>query len=98
MALVRVKSEAEREQLLTRKEDSKNTELLVALKTLADPLVKKGDYNEAERISQLAVRIAEKTGDRLQLGIALYEVGAIQARRIPPKEAAQLPGKESRDF
>ena len=87
VALVRVKSEAEREQLLIRKEDSKNTELLVALKKLADPLVKKGDYNEAERISRLAVRVAEQTGDRLQLGIALYEIGAIQARRVPPKEA-----------
>jgi CHAT domain-containing protein/Tfp pilus assembly protein PilF len=87
VALVRIKSEAEQEQLLTRKHDLKNAELLVALKALADPLVQKGEYNEALRISQLAVRIAEGMGDRFQLGMALYEVGAIQARRIPPKEA-----------
>jgi len=87
VALVRIKAEAEQEQLLTRKHDLKNAELLVALKALADPLVQKGEYNEALRISQLAVRIAEGMGDRFQLGMALYEVGAIQARRIPPKEA-----------
>ena len=87
VALVRTKSDAEREQLLAQKVQLKNTELLVALKSLADPLVQKGEYNEAVRISQLAVRIAEGMGDRLQLGLALYEVGAIHARRIPPKEA-----------
>jgi CHAT domain-containing protein/Tfp pilus assembly protein PilF len=87
VALVRVKSEEEQRQLLTRKDDVKNGELLVALKGLVDPLVKKGEYNEALRISQLAVRIAEQMPDRLQLGLALYDVGAIQARRIPPKEA-----------
>jgi CHAT domain-containing protein/Tfp pilus assembly protein PilF len=87
VALVRVKSEAEQEQLLTGKTDLKNAELLAALKTLVDPLVQKGEYNEALRISQLAVRIAEQMPDRLQLGLALYGVGAIQARRIPPKEA-----------
>ncbi|HKY42075.1 MAG TPA: CHAT domain-containing protein [Pyrinomonadaceae bacterium] len=87
VALVRIKSEAEREQLLTEKDQQKNAALLVELKSLADPQVRKGDYNEAIRISQVAVRIAEEMGDRLQLGLALYEVGAIHARRVPPKEA-----------
>jgi CHAT domain-containing protein/Tfp pilus assembly protein PilF len=87
VALVRVKSEQEQEALLTRKDDLNNGALLGALKALADPLVQKGEYNEALRISHLAVRVAEKTGDRMPLGMALYEVGAIQARRIPPKEA-----------
>lgn len=87
VALVRVKSESEQEQLLARQEALKNAELLVALKALVDPLVQKGEYNEAIRISQLAVRIAEEMGDRFQLGMALYAVGAIQARRIPPKDA-----------
>ncbi|HET9710775.1 MAG TPA: CHAT domain-containing tetratricopeptide repeat protein [Pyrinomonadaceae bacterium] len=33
------------------------------------------------------VRTAEGVGDRLQLGMALYSVGAIHARRVPPKGA-----------
>ena len=33
------------------------------------------------------VRAAEGVGDRLQLGMALYSAGAIQARRVPPKGA-----------
>ena len=87
VALVRTKSDVERDQLLTQKVQLRNAELLVALKSLADPLVKKGEYNEAVRISQMAVRIAEEMGDRLQLGLALYQVGAIHARRTPPKDA-----------
>ena len=87
VALVGTKSDAECDQLLTQKVQLKNAELLVALKSLADPLVQQGEYNEAVRISQLAVRIAEQMGDRLQLGLALYQVGAIHARRIPPKDA-----------
>lgn len=87
VALVRTKSDVERDQLLTQKVQLKNADLLIALKSLADPLVQKGEFNEAVRISQLAVRIAEEMGDRLQLGLALYQVGAIHARRIPPKEA-----------
>ena len=86
VALVRVKSIQEQEHLLTQKE-STPASLLVALTALTDPLVQKGDLNEALRIARLAVRIAEKTGDRMQLGLALYEVGDIQARRIPPEEA-----------
>lgn len=86
-ALVRVKSEQEQDALLTRKDDLNNRALLGALKSLADPLVQKGEYNEALRISRLALRVAEKTRDRMQLAMALYEVGAIQARRVPPKEA-----------
>ncbi|HEX5884317.1 MAG TPA: CHAT domain-containing tetratricopeptide repeat protein [Pyrinomonadaceae bacterium] len=86
VALVRVKSVQEQEHLLTQKE-STPASLLAALKALAAPLIQKGDLNEALRISRLAVRIAEKTGDRMQLGLALYEVGHIQARRIPPEEA-----------
>ena len=87
VALVRVKSEQEQEMLLTRKDDVNNAALLVALRAIADPLVQKGEYNEALRISHLAVRVAEKMGDRMAIAMACYEVGAIQARRIPPKEA-----------
>jgi CHAT domain-containing protein/Tfp pilus assembly protein PilF len=87
VALVRVKSEGEQEQLLAQKDELKNASLLVALKALAEPLVQKGDYNEALRISHLALRIAEKMGDRAQLASALCDVGSIYARRSPPKEA-----------
>ena len=58
VALVRTKSEAEQEQLLTRKEELRNAALLNALQGLAEPLVKKGDYPEALRISHLALRVA----------------------------------------
>ena len=86
-ALVQLKSEAEQDQLLGQKEQLRNEALLVALKALAVPFVQKGDYNEALRISRLAVRIAERIGDRMRLGLALYDVGAICSRRQPPKDA-----------
>src|SRR5215213_5778889 len=86
LALARVNSVAEQEQLLTQSE-VRNASLLTALKALADPLVQKGDYTEALRISHLAVRIAEKMGDRLRLGSALCDLGSIYARRNPPTEA-----------
>ena len=90
VALVRIKSESEQDQLLVQKNELKNAELLRALKGLADPLVQNGEYNEALRISRLAVRIAEQMGDRLRLGHALCDLGAIYARRNPPKEAFPL--------
>jgi len=85
VALVRVKSEAEQDQLLTHKDQLKNEALLSALKGMTDPLVRKGEYNEALRISHLAARIAEQMGDRMQLANAWYEVGAIYSRRQPAK-------------
>ena len=64
VALVRLKSEPEQDQILVQKPELRNASLLIALKALAEPLVQKGDYNEALRISHLATRIAEKIGDR----------------------------------
>ena len=87
VALFRTKSEQEQEQLLTRKDDLKNGELLIALKGLADPFVQRGEFNEALRISHLAVKVAEKGGDRMQLAVAMCDLGAIYARSIPPREA-----------
>jgi CHAT domain-containing protein/tetratricopeptide (TPR) repeat protein len=86
-ALVRLKSEPEQEQLLAQKEQFRSTSLLAELKSLAEPLVQKGDYNEAVRLSHLAVRIAEKIGDRALLATALCDVGDIYGRRNPPKDA-----------
>src|SRR5262245_7618100 len=73
--LVAAASEEEQERLLARKKDLVNSALLAALKTLADPLVQKGDYAQALRISQLAVRIAERIGDRMGLGDRLDGLG-----------------------
>ena len=87
VALVRLKSEPEQEQLLAQNEQLRNASLLAALKAMAEPIVQKGDYNEALRISQLATRIAEKIGDRTLLARALCDVGGIYGRRNPPKEA-----------
>lgn len=86
-ALIKLKSEPEQDQLLAQKPELNNESLMLALKALSDPIVQKGDYNEALRISQLALRIAEKSGDRSRLARALCEVGDIYARRNPPKEA-----------
>jgi hypothetical protein len=74
-ALVAASSEEEQERLLAAKKNLTNNSLLVALKAQADPLVKKGDYAQALRISQLAARIAERIGDRRGLGEALNSLG-----------------------
>jgi CHAT domain-containing protein/tetratricopeptide (TPR) repeat protein len=87
VALVRLKSEPEQEQLLAQRESLRNASLLASLKALAEPLVQKGDYNEALRISQLAIRIAEKIGDRSLVAKAFCDVGDIYGRRNPPKDA-----------
>ncbi|HEU4836418.1 MAG TPA: tetratricopeptide repeat protein, partial [Pyrinomonadaceae bacterium] len=87
LALVRLKTESEQAGLLDQNEQLRNASLLAGLKALAEPLVQKGDYNEALRISHLAVRIAEKIGDRALLASALCDVGDIYGRRNPPKEA-----------
>ncbi|MET0621366.1 MAG: CHAT domain-containing protein, partial [Pyrinomonadaceae bacterium] len=87
-ALARASSEEERERLLARGDDSTNGALLAALKELVHPLVQKGDYTEALRISKLAVRVAERGGDRARLGGALCDLGAIYSRRNPPTEAS----------
>jgi len=54
-----------------------NSSLLAALKALADPFSLKGDYAQALRISQLAVRIAEKIEDQVGMGNALSDLGFI---------------------
>lgn len=89
VALVRLKSEPEQDQLLAQKEGPRGKALLEALKTLADQLLQKGDYNESVRVSHLAVRVAQKLGDRPLLGTALCDLGALYARRIPPKDAVK---------
>jgi CHAT domain-containing protein/Tfp pilus assembly protein PilF len=86
-ALIRSASEEEQERLLMRSKGSSSGALLVALKELANPLVQKGDYNEALRISQLAIRVAERGGDRARLGSALCDIGVIYSRRNPPTGA-----------
>src|SRR5215204_1840509 len=53
-ALVRIKTEAEQEELLAQNESRRNEGLLAELKKLADPYVQKGDYNEALKIAHLA--------------------------------------------
>jgi CHAT domain-containing protein/tetratricopeptide (TPR) repeat protein len=76
-ALVAAASDEERERLLARKKDLVSSELLAALKALANPFAPKGDFVRALRISQLAVRIAERIGDRVALGNALCDLGFI---------------------
>src|SRR6266545_2293151 len=81
-ALMAAKSEEEQERLLAQKKDLINTSLLAALKDLANPFVQKGEYVEAQRISHIAVRVAERMGDRLALGTALCDLGSAYARQM----------------
>jgi CHAT domain-containing protein/tetratricopeptide (TPR) repeat protein len=76
-ALGAAASEEEQERLLARKPDLMNSSLVAALISLADPLARKVDFARTPRISQLAVRIAERIGDRVGLGNALCELGFI---------------------
>ena len=86
-ALVKLKSEAEQDQLLAQKSELVDDSLMAALKAQAESIVQKGDYDEALRISNLALHVAEKSGERARVGNALCEIGDIYARRNPPKEA-----------
>ena len=81
-ALVGAKSEEEQERLVANKQDLINASLLAALKGLADPCIQKGDYAEAQRISHIAVRVAERLGDRLALGTALCDLGSAYGRQM----------------
>src|SRR5262249_53972871 len=72
-ALVRTKSDAEQQDLLAHNGELLNGSLLAALKSRVTPLVQKGEYAEAARISQVAVRVAEKMGDRAALGSTLCD-------------------------
>ena len=84
-ALVRATSDEDKEQLLAQKKHLVNSALLAALKKLANPLFQKDDYAGAQRITQIAVWVAERIGDRSGLGDALYDLGLIYSRqnRLP---------------
>jgi CHAT domain-containing protein/tetratricopeptide (TPR) repeat protein len=81
VALTRAPSEVEQERLLGGSKGRTNGELLAALNARATPLMQKGEYVEALRISQLAARLAERGGDRAALGDALHNIGLIHNRQ-----------------
>jgi CHAT domain-containing protein/Tfp pilus assembly protein PilF len=89
-ALIRAASEEEQNRLLEEKKESVNPSLLSALKELSRPFVQKGDYKEAARIAELAVRIARIVGDRDGLGDALCDLGAIYIRQRRSAEASDF--------
>lgn len=80
-ALVRTRSDAEQQELLAQHSELLNASLLTALKALATPLIQKGEYAEAARISQLAVRVAENLEDRAALGSTLCDLGSVYGRQ-----------------
>lgn len=79
--LLRARTETDEGQLLSSKPELVNSQLLVALKALASPYIQKGEYGEAARICQIAIRVAEKMGDRKALGIALCDLGSVYGRQ-----------------
>ena len=76
-ALVGAGSEQQEDRLLAQKKELVDGSLLAALKSLSESRVNKGEYTEAVRISRLAVRVAEKTGNRALLGNALCDLGSV---------------------
>jgi CHAT domain-containing protein len=88
-ALAGTVSEDEQERLLASRQHLMNRALLDALKAISDPIYEKSDYPRALKICQLAVRIAERIGDKIGLGQALLDVGVIQARQLRLKQAQE---------
>jgi CHAT domain-containing protein/Tfp pilus assembly protein PilF len=76
-ALAGAATEEEQNRLLAQKPAVMNSALLAALKAAADPLVSKAEYEQALKLFQLTVRIAERIGDRPGLGHALCDLGAV---------------------
>src|SRR3712207_3805105 len=58
-----------------------------ALNAQAPPRMRRGDYAEALRISQLAARLAEGSGEGAALGEALHNMGLIHNRQNRAAEA-----------
>src|SRR5262245_8895185 len=85
--LVRAASEEEQERLLAQKDKLINISLLAALKELIKPLIQKGDYAQALRMSQLIARIAERIGDQTGLVDEWANLGAIHLNQNRPAEA-----------
>ncbi len=81
-ALVRTKSETEQDDLLAKQKELVSTVLWSELKAQVEPIIQKGEYVEAARISHIALRVAERTGDRRTFGVALCDLGAIYGRQM----------------
>ncbi len=89
-ALARAGSEEEQERLLGVKKGLTGGELPAALNARATPLIQKGDYAEALRLSQLAAQLAERSGDRAALGNALHNMGLLYNRQNRAAQALDL--------
>lgn len=92
-ALVSAASAEAQDRLLAENKDILSSALLVALKGLASPFLQKGEYAEALRISHLALRVAERIGDRGGLGNALCDLGSIYGRHNRPIDSLNFLNK-----
>jgi len=81
VALVRAKSVDEQERILAQRKELVSLAALKSLKELVNTATLKGDYPEALRIAQLELKMAERLGDKLALGVALSEVGNVYSRQ-----------------
>jgi CHAT domain-containing protein/Tfp pilus assembly protein PilF len=86
-ALQSAPSDEEQESLLAQHKDLMNASLLAALKDRLGPLFQKADYAAAFRVAQVAVRIAERIGDRKGLGDAWTNLGFVCIRQNRPAQA-----------
>jgi CHAT domain-containing protein/tetratricopeptide (TPR) repeat protein len=80
-ALAAASSEEDQDRLLDQHRNLVNPSLLTALKEVGHPLFQKGDYARAAKVAQIAVRIAERIGDKPGLGVALRDLGSAYTRQ-----------------
>lgn len=90
LAAAPARAGSEEERLLGGKKGLTNGEPPAALNARAVPLMQKGDYAEALRLSQLAARLAEQSGDRAALGDALHNMGLLSNRQNRAAEALEF--------
>jgi CHAT domain-containing protein len=88
-ALDSAASEQEQERMLEQEKALVNSALVAALNELAGSRMQKSDYAQALKTSQLAIRIAERIGDRAGLGDALSKLGLIHSRQNREAQALE---------
>ncbi|HYR85186.1 MAG TPA: CHAT domain-containing protein [Terriglobia bacterium] len=76
-ALETATSEEEQDRLLVQEQNLVNSSLLAALKEKTDFLLQKSDFAPAQKLLQLAARIAERIEDRRGLADAMTGLGFI---------------------
>lgn len=86
-ALVKAKSDAEREALLDKEKDLATVDLVLALVAEARRLAGQGSFKDAVWINELALRVAGQVGDKTATAKALFSFGFTYASQGEYAEA-----------